>query len=156
MAAALLTAVLGLLRCCDFSYCGARAQELWHTGLGVPWHVGSSRTRGQTHAHIDHVCVCTAVPLCCFRVMPFPPLPSFNTSSPVTCSVEPVPALVSAYFVFPQSSELTASRALTCPHCLLTSVSLGEWKLHLLLLGLLCLSVIRTLLSTVFFKPHEL
>lgn len=117
---------------------------------------GRSLAKLRSFAHIDHVCVCAAVLLCCFRVMPFPPLPSFNTSSPVTCSVEPVPALVSAYFVFPQSSELTASRALTCPHCLLTSVSLGEWKLHLFLLGLLCLSVIRTLLSTVFFKSHEL
>ena len=26
----------------------AQAQQLWHTGLVAPWHVGSSRTRAQT------------------------------------------------------------------------------------------------------------
>ena len=26
----------------------AQAQQLWHTGLVVPWHVGSSQTRAQT------------------------------------------------------------------------------------------------------------
>ena len=36
-------------RCMCFSSCGARAQELWLTGLVAPWHVGSSRTRAQTH-----------------------------------------------------------------------------------------------------------
>ena len=33
----------------DFSSCGTRAQQLWHTGLVAPWHVGSSRTRTRTH-----------------------------------------------------------------------------------------------------------
>ena len=28
----------------------AQAQQLWHTGLVAPWHVGSSRTRDQTNA----------------------------------------------------------------------------------------------------------
>ena len=28
--------------------CRAQAQQLWHMGLVVPWHVGSSRTRAQT------------------------------------------------------------------------------------------------------------
>ena len=27
-----------------------QAQQLWHTGLLAPWHVGSSRTRDRTHA----------------------------------------------------------------------------------------------------------
>ena len=29
---------------------GSRAQELWHTGLVILWHVGSSHTRDQTRA----------------------------------------------------------------------------------------------------------
>ena len=33
---------------CGLSSCGMRAQQLWHTGLVAPWHVGSSRTRAQT------------------------------------------------------------------------------------------------------------
>ena len=32
-----------------FSSCGVQAQELWHMGLVAPRHVGSSRTRAQTH-----------------------------------------------------------------------------------------------------------
>ena len=28
---------------------GAQAQQLWHTGLVAPWHVGSSQTRARTH-----------------------------------------------------------------------------------------------------------
>ena len=31
------------------SSCGTWAQWLWRTGLIAPWHVGSSRTRAQTH-----------------------------------------------------------------------------------------------------------
>ena len=31
-----------------FSSCGSQAQYLWHTGLVVPWHVGSSQTRAPT------------------------------------------------------------------------------------------------------------
>ena len=27
----------------------AQAQQLWHTGLAAPWHVGSTRTRARTH-----------------------------------------------------------------------------------------------------------
>ena len=61
-------AVLGLCcgapasHCGGFSCCGARAlgtqasvvvahglQQLWRTGLVVPWHVGSSRTRARNH-----------------------------------------------------------------------------------------------------------
>ena len=30
------------------SSCGTRAQQLWHTGLVAPWHVGSSWTRART------------------------------------------------------------------------------------------------------------
>lgn len=96
---------------------------------------GCSLAKLRSFAHIDHVGTCAAVPLCCFRVMPFHPLPSSTPSSPVACSVKPVPAIVSASFVFPPSSELTASRALTGPHCLFTSVSLGNWKLHPILPG---------------------
>ena len=36
-------------RCMGFSGCGTRAQQLWRTGLVVPRHVGSSRTRARTH-----------------------------------------------------------------------------------------------------------
>ena len=41
-------------RCMGFSSCGSRAlealaQQLWRTGLVALWHVGSFRTRGQTH-----------------------------------------------------------------------------------------------------------
>ena len=48
-------------RCMGFSSCSTRAQQLWLagsrvqaqqlwcTGLGAPWHVGSSRTRARTH-----------------------------------------------------------------------------------------------------------
>ena len=32
-----------------FSSCGTRAQQLWHTGLAAPRHVGSSQTRDRTH-----------------------------------------------------------------------------------------------------------
>ena len=35
--------------CGGFSCCRARAQQLWRTGLVAPRHVGSSRTRAQTH-----------------------------------------------------------------------------------------------------------
>ena len=47
-------------RCAGFTSCStwaprlwlvgssAQAQQLWHTGLAAPWHVGSSRTRDQT------------------------------------------------------------------------------------------------------------
>ena len=49
-----------LLQSTGFSSCGtwaqqlwlagsrAQAQQLWHTGLVAPWHVGSSRTRART------------------------------------------------------------------------------------------------------------
>ena len=33
----------------ELSSHGSQAQQLWHTGLVVPWHVGSSWTRAQTH-----------------------------------------------------------------------------------------------------------
>ena len=48
-------------RCAGFSICGTRAQQLWladsraqaqqlwHTGLVAPWHVGSSWTRDRNH-----------------------------------------------------------------------------------------------------------
>ena len=36
-------------RCTGFSSWGAQPQQLWHTGLAAPWHVGSSRTRDRTH-----------------------------------------------------------------------------------------------------------
>ena len=48
-------------RCVGFSSCStlaqqlwlagsrAQAQQLWHTGLVAPWHVGSSWTRDRTH-----------------------------------------------------------------------------------------------------------
>ena len=36
-------------RCMGFSSCDTLAQYLWLTGLVAPWHVGSSRTRAQTH-----------------------------------------------------------------------------------------------------------
>ena len=35
-------------RCTGFSSCGTWAQELWHTGLVAPRHVGSSSTRART------------------------------------------------------------------------------------------------------------
>ena len=35
-------------RCTGFSSCGARAQQLWRTGLVALRHVGSSRTRART------------------------------------------------------------------------------------------------------------
>ena len=35
-------------RCTGFSSCGARAQQLWHTGLVAPRHVGTSQTRART------------------------------------------------------------------------------------------------------------
>ena len=35
-------------RCTAFSSCGTQAQQLWHTGLVAPRHVGSSRTRART------------------------------------------------------------------------------------------------------------
>lgn len=35
--------------CSSFSCCGARAQQLWGTGLVVPWNVRSSRNRDRTH-----------------------------------------------------------------------------------------------------------
>ena len=35
--------------CGGFCYCGARSQQLWHTGLVAPQHVESSWTRDGTH-----------------------------------------------------------------------------------------------------------
>ena len=35
--------------CTDFSSCSMWAQQLWHTGLVAPQHVGSSQTRDRTH-----------------------------------------------------------------------------------------------------------
>ena len=37
------------LSCCGAQAQDAQAQQLWLTGLVVPWHVGSSQTRAQTH-----------------------------------------------------------------------------------------------------------
>ena len=50
-----------------FSSCGIRAQQLWLAGLVVPWHVGSSRPRAQTHVpcigrHILNHCATREVP----------------------------------------------------------------------------------------------
>ena len=47
-----------------------RAQQLWCTGLAAPWHVGSSRTRDQTHVpcicrRILNHCTTREVPLQC-------------------------------------------------------------------------------------------
>ena len=36
-------------RSTGFSSCGTQAQQLWHTDLVAPRHVGSSRARAQTH-----------------------------------------------------------------------------------------------------------
>ena len=43
----LLIAVASLIA--EYSLQGTWAQELWHTGLGAPWYVGSSWIRDQTH-----------------------------------------------------------------------------------------------------------
>lgn len=117
---------------------------------------GCSLAKLRSFAHIDHVGTCAAVPLCCFRVMPFHPLPSSTPSSPVACSVKPVPAIVSASLSShrPRSSLLAE---LLLVHTAYSRLSLWETgSCILFFLGLLCLSVSRSLLSTVFFKPREL
>ena len=39
---------VSVLVACGLSSCGSQAQQLWHTGLFAPRHVGSSRIRDQT------------------------------------------------------------------------------------------------------------
>ena len=56
------------LGCAGFSSRATWAQELWCTGLVIPWHVGSSWTRDQTHfphtaRQILNHCTTRGVPL---------------------------------------------------------------------------------------------
>ena len=41
-------------RCAGFNSCGMQAQQLWHTGLVAPRHVGSSQTQARTRVP----CIC--------------------------------------------------------------------------------------------------
>ena len=57
-----------------FSSCSTRAQQLWHTGLVAPQHVGSSRTRARTRVpcigrRILNHCATSEVPDKLFKQM---------------------------------------------------------------------------------------
>ena len=65
-----------------FSSCGTQAQQLRHTGLVAPRHVGSSRTRARTHVPcigrriLNH---------CAIREVPKVALLSSNSVNPLLC-----------------------------------------------------------------------
>ena len=67
------------LSCCGAQAPDAQAQQLWHTGLAAPRHVGSSQTRARTHVPRisrrtpDH-CATREAPTSEFVMVDFPPL----------------------------------------------------------------------------------
>ena len=103
-------------RCTGFSSCGTRAQQLWltgsraqarqlwHTGLVAPQHVGSSRTRAQTHVprigrQILNHCAPREVPIVVFlinhcilhivvRSLSFPLIRTVPTTFGVLCDID--------------------------------------------------------------------
>ena len=76
-------------RSTGFSSCGTRSQQLWHTGLVAPQHVGSSWTRAQTHVpcigrQILNHCATREVPICIFLIQTQSHLLKVNFHNPTS------------------------------------------------------------------------
>ena len=107
------------------SSCGSQAQQLWRTGLVALQHVGSSRTRAQTHVPcIGRGQFVTTAP-------PGKPLPIFNTGLPFFFLIDLefyIHPSISPSLIICVASIFHSELAFT-----LLMISFDEWKFLILM-----------------------